>query len=259
MNKTALITGASGGIGLELAKIFAENGFNLVLAARNGSKLAAAKNELEARFGISAEIFAADLSDDGAPNALYSFTKEKELEINVLVNNAGFGSFGRFAESGIERQKEMIRLNVSALTELTHLYLNDMLKQGGGKILNLASTAAFQAGPLMSVYYATKAYVLSLTEALSAELRGSGVSVSALCPGPTRTGFEKAANLSNSGLFKNLKTMSAADVARCGFNGLMKGKTVIIPGMGNKLLIAASKFAPRALTKHIVYAIQRVR
>lgn len=259
MKETALITGASMGLGAELAKVFAEKGCNLVLTARSGEKLAALKEELETEHKIPVWVFAADLTLASAPAEIFRFTEENKIDVDILVNNAGFGDFGEFSKCSMEKQRDMINLNITALTALTHMFLKGMLERGRGKILNMASIAAFQAGPLMSVYYASKAFVLSFSEALAVELKGSGVTVTALCPGPTRTGFEAAANLSNSGLFKNLKTASAAEVARYGYRCLMKGKTVAVCGGLNRVMIFASKLAPRALARRVVYLIQRVR
>ncbi|MGN1098433.1 MAG: SDR family NAD(P)-dependent oxidoreductase [Clostridia bacterium] len=259
MRKTALITGASGGLGAELARIFAREGYNLVLVARSGEKLEALKNEVEDGFKTRAEILVKDLAEKDGAKSVFEFTNQKGIDIDVLVNNAGFGDFGPYADSGWDKQYDMIQLNITALIQLTHCYLKPMIERGGGKILNLASIAAFQAGPLMSVYYASKAFVLSFTESLSVELKGTGVTVTALCPGPTRTGFEKAANLKNSRLFKNLKTASAKQVAEYGYKKLMKNKVIAVQGIANKALICASKFAPRRLARYVVYTIQRIR
>lgn len=259
MKRTVLITGASEGIGKELAKIFAREGYSLVLTARNAEKLLALKGALKTEYGAEAEIFARDLAEKDAAEAVFRFTEEKGLIIDTLVNNAGFGDFGPFADSDWDKQYRMLQVNIAALTQLTRLFISGMTERGDGKILNVASTAAFQAGPLMSVYYATKAFVLSFTEALSVELKNTGVSVTALCPGPTRTGFEKNANLKNSGLFKNLKTASAETVAEYGYRKLMENKVVAVQGFANKLLIFGSKIMPRGVTRRIVYKIQKIR
>ena len=258
MNKTALITGASGGLGLEFARLFAIDDFDLVLVARSEDRLYEIKEELESQFDINVEVCVQDLSERDAALAVYGFTSSRSIVIDALVNNAGFGDWGPFASSNWKKQYDMIQLNVTALAQLTHCYLPDMIARGeGGKILNLASVAAFQAGPLMSVYYATKAFVLSFTEALSEELKGTGIKVSALCPGPTKTGFEEAANLGRSGLFSNLKTGRAGAVACYGYDKLNAGKVVAVPGLTNKLIVTASKFAPRFLTRKVVHQIQK--
>lgn len=259
MRKTALITGASGGIGKELAKIFAREGYDLVLVARSEDKLLLLKNELEAKHGIAAEVLEQDLAEKDAAITVFDFIAEKGLTVDVLVNDAGFGDFGPYIDSDWNKQYKMVQVNIAALMQLTHCCLKEMTERGEGKILNVASTAAFQAGPLMSVYYATKAFVLSFTEALSVELKNTGVSVTALCPGPTRTGFEKNANLKNSGLFKNLKTASAEAVAEYGYRKLMKNKVIAIQGIANKLLIFGSKIMPRKMVRRVVYKIQRIR
>ena len=257
MNKTALITGASSGIGYELARLFAADGNNLVLVARSKEKLEQIKEEREKEFGVTANVIVCDLSKEGAASEVFSATSEQNIQIDYLVNNAGFGDFGKFHESNLEKQSDMISVNITALTELSRLYLPHMVEQGFGNILNVASIAAFQAGPLMSVYYATKAFVVSLTEALSVELKGTGVKVTALCPGPTKTGFEDSAKLENSGLFKNLKAVTARDVALYGYKKMKKGKLIAIHGFMNRVIVCASKFAPRALVRNVVYNIQK--
>lgn len=257
MKKTALITGASSGLGLSLAKLFAKDGCDLVITARNEEKLAKIKNEIESTYGTEVSVFSADLSTADAAEKIYNFTSEKGIFVDILVNNAGFGDFGEFFDCDMQKQTDMINVNITSLTKLCRLYVEPMVKNGKGKILNMASIAAFQAGPLMSVYYATKAYVLSLSEALSAELKGTGVTVTAVCPGPTKTGFESAADLGNSGLFKNLKNATADEVALYGYKSLNKGKVIAIHGVGNRLTVFASKLAPRALVRRAVYSIQK--
>ena len=257
MKQTALITGASSGLGLELAKIFAREGYNLVLVSRSGDKLRILKKELESAYGIQAQVFAKDLAEKDAALDVFHFTAEHRIEIQVLVNDAGFGDFGDFLTCHWEKQYAMVQVNIVALMQLTQCYLKQMVERGEGRILNLASVAAFQPGPLMSVYYATKAFVLSFTEALSVELKSSGVSVMALCPGPTKTEFEVNADLGHSGLFKNLKTASARKVALYGYRQLMKDRIVAVPGMRNKLMVFASKISPRKVVRATVYRIQR--
>lgn len=257
MEKTVLITGASGGIGLELAKIFAREGYNLVITARSGDKLADLKTQLEESRKVKVEIFPKDLSENGAARQLYDFTVQKGMIVEVLVNNAGFGDYGEFSSCNLEKQEEMIRLNILALTCLTRFFAEDMVKRGSGKIMNVASVASFVPGPLMSVYYATKAFVLSFTEALSVELKNNGISVTALCPGPTATGFVEKAELGRSGLFKNLKSMTAANVAEYGYRSLMSGKVIAVPGLMNKLGALLSQLMPRKLVRETVYRIQK--
>ncbi len=257
MGNTALITGASSGLGLYLAKIFAREGYNLVLVARNEQKLNELKAEIEGNYGKAVYVFPADLSKADSAQKIFDFTEQNGIAVDVLVNNAGFGDFGAFAESNLNKQTDMIAVNITALTRLCHLFMNPMIKRGNGKILNMASIAAFQAGPLMSVYYATKAFVLSLTEALSVELKGTGVTVTAVCPGPTKTGFEDSARLENSGLFKHLKNATAEEVAEFSYKALMKNKLIAIHGTGNRLTVTASKFAPRRLVRYVAYLIQK--
>jgi short-subunit dehydrogenase len=257
--ETALITGASRGLGLELARIFAREGYDLVLVARSADRLLALKDELEAAHGIRAAVFACDLSIKGAAAAVHDFTRAQGLDIDVLVNNAGFGDFGAFADCDWPKQYEMVQLNITALMQLTHCYLPAMLERGRGRILNLASVASFQPGPLMSVYYASKAFVLSFTEALSVELKNSGVYVTALCPGPTRTGFEERAGMGASGLFKHLRPDGARRVAEYGYRQLQKGRVIAVPGGVNKLAPFFSRIAPRRVIRHFVWRLQKTR
>ncbi|MEW4305780.1 SDR family NAD(P)-dependent oxidoreductase [Rossellomorea marisflavi] len=252
-NQTALITGASSGIGLELAKLFAKDGYDLVLVARSEGKLNQLKGELEEQYGIRGTVIAMDL---GKPEEAYRLKEElKGVEIDVLLNNAGFGLYGAFDETDLEDELSMIDINIKALTALTKLFLPEMKERGRGRIMNVASSAAFQPGPLMAVYYATKSYVLSLTEALENELKGSGVTVTALCPGPTETGFKSRANLGESKLFKS-GVMDVQTVARIGYDGLMRGKTIVILGFKNKLLANSIRFIPRKWVTATVRNVQ---
>jgi short-subunit dehydrogenase len=245
-SKTALITGASGGIGYELAKLFANDHYDLVLVARSGDKLKEIAAELQSA-GISVKTVAMDLTADRAAKILFDHLEGEAAVIDVLVNNAGFGSFGEFAGIAEEDVLGQIQLNITALSHLTRLFLPGMLARRRGKIMNVASTAAFQPGPLMAVYYATKAYVLSFSEALANEVAGTGVVVSCLCPGPTDTGFQKRAGTDQSRLSRKLRAMTAETVARDGYAGLMAGKTVVISGTQNWLLAQSVRFAPRKL------------
>lgn len=257
MHQTILITGASNGLGLELAKIFARKGFNLVLVARNEEKLLLLKSELETKHNINAEVFVKDLSKKDAALEVFQFVEEKNIAIEILVNNAGFGDHGKFETSNWQKQSEMIHLNILALTQLTHLFLPLMVKRKSGKILNLASIASFMPGAMMSVYYATKAFVLSFSEALAEELKNSGVTVMALCPGPTKTGFEQKADLEESGLFAKFKIADAQEVAAFGYRKLMRKKVIAIPGFLNNLMINTAKFMPRKLVRNIIFRIQK--
>jgi uncharacterized protein len=243
--QTALVTGASGGIGHELATLFARDRYNLVLVARSGGKLVQFADELERQFGISARTMPLDLSLPEAPKELFDDLQHNGINVDILVNNAGYGVFGEFAKVPLAESLGQIQLNITALTHLTKLFVGPMLERRRGKIMNVASTAAFQAGPLMAVYYATKAYVLSFSEGLENELRGTGVTVTCFCPGATDTSFQKRANMENSRLFKQLGPMDTKTVARDGYRALMRGRTVAISGFRNWLVAESVRFAPR--------------
>ena len=256
---TVLITGGSGGIGLELAKVFARHGHDLVLVARNRDTLEAAAGVIEGKFAITAHVYASDLTRPESPDEIFDFLHNEQIPIEILVNNAGFGLGGEFADTDVQRELDMIQVNITALTHLTKLFLPPMIKRRSGKILNVASTAAFQAGPLMAVYYATKAYVVSFSEAIAEELRDTGVTVSALCPGPTKTGFADAAEMGNSRLFTAFGVADAADVAEYGYESLMRGKRLAIHGMRNKIVAQSNRFAPRALSARLARMAQESR
>ena len=248
---TALITGASGGIGFELAKLFARDHYNLVLVARSGDKLAQVGNELQRQFGISVKPVALDLSEAAAPQFLFDQLQREGITVDVLVNNAGYGKLGEFADVPLHESLGQIHLNITALTALTRLFLPAMIERRSGKVLNVASTAGFQPGPLMAVYYASKAYVISFSEALANELEKTGVTVTCLCPGATETEFARRAGNDGSRLFQKLKPMSAAAVATDGYRGLMKGKTLVISGFRNWLVAESVRFAPRKMVTAI--------
>jgi hypothetical protein len=245
--KTALITGASSGIGLELAKLFARNRHDLVLVARGAGRLTRVADELQRQFSISAKTVALDLSAAPAPQFLFDQMQREGIAIDILVNNAGYAVFGEFIKNPTEEELGQIHLNITALTRLTKLFAGPMLERGSGKILNVASTAGFQPGPLMAVYYATKAYVISFSEALANELRGTGVTVTCLCPGVTDTGFQGRAGTENTLLFRALRPMAAKTVARDGYRGMMAGKTLVISGFRNWLLAESLRISPRKL------------
>ena len=229
---------------------------DLVLTARGERRLAATAEEIAARHGVAVRTIAKDLSLPGAAEALYQDLGTAQHSPDVLVNNAGFGLYGTFASLDLAAQRDIIQVNVTALTELTRLISPDMRARGTGRILNVASTAAFVPGPLMAVYYATKAYVLHFSEALGEELRGSGVSVTALCPGLTATGFQATAGLEGVRLFK-LGMMDAAEVAHYGYRAMMQGRAIAVPGIKNRIGAHASRFLPRALMRVIVHQIQK--
>ena len=255
---TALITGASSGIGLELARVFAKNRHDLVLVARNEPKLRELAQEIQAG-GIRAHVVVSDLSAPGAVNALTARVRELGVDVDILVNNAGYGLFGPFLETSLDAELAMIQVNVVALTELTKRLMPGMVDRKSGRILNLASTAAFLPGPLMAVYYATKAYVLSFSEAIATELEGSGVTVTALCPGPTASGFQAAANLEESKLVAGKRLPSAREVAEAGYEAMMAGKTVFVPGLSNKLTLLAPRLFPRRVVAKVVMKAQERR
>lgn len=238
----ALVTGASSGIGAELAKLCAADGYPVILVARSRDRLSALAAELTRRHGVVARALEADLADPEAPKAIIDQTLGADLDI--LINNAGFGLHGPLAESDWEADASLIQVNITALAHLTRLYLPDMLRRRTGRILNVASTAAYVPGPLMAMYYASKAFVLSFSEAVANEVRGTGVTVTVLCPGPTRTGFDGVAGISDSNLFRG-PTMSAADVAREGYRAMMAGKTEHIAGTRNRWMMRGTRLAPR--------------
>jgi len=254
--KLALVTGASSGIGADLARELAAGGHDLILVARGVDKLRALGDELQKAHGVVAHVIGADLARPDAAAVLASELEARKLEVEVLINNAGYALYGQFVEIDAADQLRMIQVNVVTLTQLTQLLLPKMLARKSGRVLNVASTAAFQPGPLMAVYYATKAYVLSFSEALANEVAGSGVTVTALCPGPTRTGFQTRAKMEESKLVRGKEIMTSAEVARIGYRALMKGKTVIIPGASNKLLAQAVRFLPRNTVTKMVRSAQ---
>ena len=243
---TALVTGASGGIGLEIARVLATD-HDLVLVARSGERL----RDVAAELG-GARVLALDLA---APGAIARIVDEVP-EVEVLVNNAGVGDFAPFAEADPAKLDTLIALNIGALTGLTRAYLPGMLSRGHGRILNVASTASFQPGPLMAVYYATKAYVLSLSEALAEETRGSGVTVTALCPGPTASGFQAGAAMEGSRLVRGRKLPTAASVAAYGVAAMRKGDAVAVPGVMNKMFATSIRFTPRPIVRRMVHRMQ---
>lgn len=246
--KTALVTGASGGLGLEFARLLAKKKYDLVLIARNEGKLNSIKDELEKAHGITAWVCSADLSKVDAALGVFQFTQAHDLEIDVLINNAGFGDSGKFAECNWQKQYEMVQVDITALMQLTHCFLPGVIERKHGKILNLSSVAAFCAGPGMSVYYASKAFVRSFSEAVAEEVRGTGVTVTALCPGPTATGFEAAADMGNdSKMFR--KAAKPEDVAKAGLRALRLGRVLCYQGAFTKCMSFLSRLMPRSVTR----------
>jgi len=244
-----LITGASSGIGADIADLAAADNYDLVLVARRVSALRTVAADCERKHGVKVTIIPADLGDPTAPRVLAAELRARRLHVHTLVNNAGLGANGPVATLPLDTQMNIIQVNITALTELTRRLLPMMLERGSGAVLNVASTAAFLSGPNMAVYYASKAYVLSFTEALGEELRETGVQVSVLCPGPTATEFASVAGMSKNKLFKQRgMTMTSREVARIGWEGLLAGDRVVVPGLTNKLLVQSLRAAPRALT-----------
>jgi uncharacterized protein len=256
---TALITGASAGIGLELAKLFAADGHDLVLVARRADVLEKLADSLRARHGIAARIWPADLADPCAPRQLQERAVAEGVAVDILVNNAGFGAIGHFHELSPQRQLGIIDVNMRALTEMTYHFLPAMRQRRHGRILNLGSIVGFLPGPYMAVYYASKAYVVSFSEALAEELLGSGITVTCLCPGYTATEFQKSAGIKKTGLLARLRPMSAEAVARIGYRGLMAGRRLVVPGWGNRISVFGLRFSPRWFTVGAASRLQRPR
>lgn len=259
MKEFTLITGASSGIGLELARIAWRKKRNLVLLARDEQGLKKVREEILKQVQDDKreiEIFALDLSKDGSAKKVYEFCQHKKIAVTELINNAGFGDYGRFVDSDIKRQMEMINLNIKAVTELTRLFLPSMIKNKSGRIMNLGSIASFLPGPYMNVYYCTKHYVLAFSEGLAAETKGTGVTVTCLCPGPTQSNFGKSARAEKSKIFKSKKLPSARYVAEFGWYQMIQGEVIAIHGQRNRLVYLFSKLAPRSLVSKLVKMTQ---
>lgn len=254
MSDWVLVTGPSSGIGRELARLFAADRFNLVLVARNEAALQQLADELRAEHGIRTKVLARDLGRANAAKEV--FAALQGIPVSVLVNNAGFGVFGPFARRDLQVQTELLQVNMTAMVQLTHWFLQPMLARKDGRILNVSSVAAFQPGPTMNVYSATKAFEYSFSRALAWELKGTGVSVTTLCPGTTRTGFFDRAGIRIEG---GWPMMDARRVAKAGYRGLMRGKRVVIPGFWNKLASALARHAPEPITMAAVERIHRQR
>ncbi|HEY7404214.1 MAG TPA: SDR family oxidoreductase [Candidatus Angelobacter sp.] len=252
--ETALITGASSGIGLDLARLMAPR-FDLIITARNQSDLEKIARELETQHGNHVHVVPADLAKPEAPTQIFAEIKRRGLPVDILINNAGFGLYGAFAENDLRQELDMLQVNIAALTALTKLALPGMLERKHGRIMNVASTAGLQPGPLMAVYYATKAYVIMFSEAIANELEVSGITVTCLCPGATATRFAVRANMEQSRLFK-MGAMKSHKVAEAGYEGMMAGKTMVIPGFVNKALAFSVRFSPRKLVTAISRSLQ---
>ena len=249
--ETVLVTGASSGIGWELAKCFAADGCRLVLVARNAAALQTLAAELRQAHGVEVTVLPADLALPETPARVFAELQQAGVTVDLLVNNAGFGAHGNFAALPLQRQLEMVRVNVTALMQLTGLFLPGMIERRRGGVLNVASTAAFQPGPGMAVYFATKAFVLSFGEALAEELAGTGLVVTTLCPGPTKTNFGKVTNF-RGGDHLTRCGMSAEAVARYGHCAFRRGRVLAIPGLGNRLLTLLVRALPRFVVRKIV-------
>jgi uncharacterized protein len=254
--QTVLVTGASMGIGVDLAECFARDGYDLILAARSESALREVAARLSATHGVKTTVFSADLAERGGGTRLAEAIKAAGLGVDVLVNNAGFGMAGAFAGSVAESQLGMIDLNDRALVELTHVYWPQMLERKRGGILNVASIAAFVPGPLMAVYYASKAFVLSFSEALWEEARGTGVHVSCLCPGPTKSKFRERAGTGATRLGKSAAVMESMPVAEAGYAGFLRNQRIVITGKGNSRTVRMAPFLPRTMVLKMVRNIQ---
>ena len=257
--KTALITGGSTGIGFELAKCFAAHGHDVILVARHTDTLEAAAGKIEGKYGVKATTLVFDLSDPDSPQRLFDLVTGEAIQIDFLVNNAGFGTHGEFVDTSLDRELDMIQVNVTSVVQLTKLFLPAMVRRKQGRVMNVASTAAFYPGPLAAIYYASKAFVLSFSEAIAEELRDTGVTVTALCPGPTETNFAERARWNESAVFTPAAVATAEDVARFGYAAMMRGRRVAVPGMGNKFLMQADRLAPRRLVTLITRKIQERR
>jgi len=256
-DRVALITGASSGIGLELARLFARDGHDLVLVARRQDRLQALADELTDRYDVQLTVIAADLADPSAPAEIARRVAAAGLEVELLVNNAGYGLAGEFIRTDAATELRMIQVNIAALTHLSKLFLPRMVAEHQGRIMNVASTAGFVPGPLMAVYYATKAYVISFSLALAEELRQSGVTVTVLCPGATRTEFQERAGIDlDVRLFRGPWVADAASVARAGYQGMLRGKRLVVPGVFNKIMVAATRLASRALLAKVARRVQ---
>ena len=248
MGDYVLITGATSGIGREFVKLFALDGYNIVLTSTSKELLDKEKKELENKYkDIKIYTIAKDLSKEDSAKEIYEELEKEKINVSILINNAGFGDFGKLVDSDIEKNNNLLMVNNNSLVKLSYYFGKAMAKRKKGKILNVGSIAAFQGGPYMATYYASKAFVVSFSEALREELKNDNVVVSCLCPGPTRTNFEKNANLQKSYMFKKMDTCSAEYVARIGYNALMKGKSLVTSGFPNKIVVFLTRLSPRII------------
>jgi short-subunit dehydrogenase len=255
MRKWALITGASQGIGYEFAKLFSEQGYDVVLVARDKARLEQVANEVRGQHGGKARVLVKDLGAAAAAQEIFDVLQREQFVFSVLVNNAGFGFQGSFVELDLQSHRHLLHVNITALMELTHLFLRPMLARHEGRILNVASTAAYQPGPFMNLYYASKAFVYSFSCALSEELKGTGVTATALCPGLTKSQFHTRASLKRPK--KSALMMEADDVARIGYRAMMRGKPVVIAGWINKAAAGVAKALPGHLMSKVTGAVNK--
>lgn len=255
MKGTALITGASSGIGYSMADILAKEGWDLVIVGRSMGTLAEMRGRLSSENGVTVTVVEADLSSDGSSQKVFDAVAEAGITVDYLINCAGIGDFGKFANSDLKKQEDMVHINDLALVSMTGLFLPGMIERGSGRILNVSSIAAFQPGPMMSIYFASKAFVLSFTEALAVELKGTGVKISALCPGPTDTPFLTKAGQTEQNMYKKSSCVTPDKVAAYGLRMAAKDKVVIVCGFGPKLMIFAERLVPRAFTRWVVYKL----
>ena len=252
-NKIALVTGAASGLGYEFALLLAHDNYNIIMVDIDKEKLEKAKENIQSQNDIDIKILVKDLSKPNVANEIF---KDLDEPVDILINNAGFGLFGFFAKTKWKRESDMLNLHINTTTQLTKLALKSMIKRGNGKILNVSSLAAFQPGPFMSIYYASKAYLLSFSQAIANELKGSGISVTVLCPGPTRTRFQEVVSAHSSKNKIKFNMASAKGVALCGYDAMMKGKTIAVPGVFNKFLAFLPRIVSRNMATTIVRKIQ---
>lgn len=255
----AIVTGASAGLGVEFAKLLAKDQYDLLLTARRKERLEQLADQLHKEYGIKSHCLSIDLNHANAASTIHEYLKKHHLKTDVLINNAGFGALGSFTDIELEEQLRMIQVNVSSLVHLTGLILPEMLARGKGRVMNVASTAAFQPGPLMAMYYATKAFVLSFSEAVHHEIRKTGVTVTCLCPGPTPTEFHQAAGMEDSKMFNSRMMVDPVTVARIGYQAMLKGKRLVIPGKLTNILAFSTRLAPRSLVLRFAERFQKTK
>ena len=256
MEGYALVTGATSGIGLEIALNFARDGINLILVARTENKLMEIKEKIESDYKVEVLILAKDLTSEEAPDEIYQEVEKRGIRVDFLINNAGFGSFGRLIATDYETEKDLVKLNVLSLLQMNKLFVPLMAARHYGYVMNVASLAAFMPGPVMANYYASKAYVLSLSEAMHEELKKDGVKVTALCPGPVRTNFQERAQLQKTDTAKSF-IMEAKKVADIGYLGLLRGKAIVVPGTFEKIVPVITKLLPRSLVRKVSFLSQK--